>query len=439
MEPANIENLPDEILIQFFMESDPHEIGKLCQVSTRFRKLCNDKQIWRSKFRRDIPQFIDVVDESYDTSIGEIYLYLLQFRSLNAKEATAIKFINSGRTGLINYLKDNLKGTFVLPLLDATNTLLTQQDNNENIFNVVYLANGKLAHTEFTLLNEIEILTKNVLDVDRNDDKKKNYYPAHIRYAIPYGYIDYIYSLYFSTLYRSDTSINFLDLKETFIQEAGQPANRPELYSNRHMLTMLFDPVDTNARGYANESNREMFLLQTFHIICTIKGKFGIFCHDLFDENLYVQIIKDGDKWKGQEMNKADYWAYKIGDTTLYFKPCGFIVKFMAVNIVNLVYPFVNSETNPERIYTKSDHDDLLEFGNEYYLGQAGISPHSQSIYKAPDWAPNDLNLLKLYDREETWKLLNSRSLLQQPYFFGKFMIPKELIGDSKVIVLGEI
>lgn len=53
----SIEDLPDELLLEIILNSQPTEIGRLCQTSPTFRRLCNDQALWHALLVRDYSQW----------------------------------------------------------------------------------------------------------------------------------------------------------------------------------------------------------------------------------------------------------------------------------------------------------------------------------------------------------------------------------------------
>lgn len=50
MDATSLDALPDEILINIFMNADLTTLKSLCDSSTRFNRLCYDEDLWRQKY-----------------------------------------------------------------------------------------------------------------------------------------------------------------------------------------------------------------------------------------------------------------------------------------------------------------------------------------------------------------------------------------------------
>ena len=55
--PVNIkslENMPDELVVRILKNLDPCSLTKLCLASKRYSKLCQDYEVWKALYKRDI-------------------------------------------------------------------------------------------------------------------------------------------------------------------------------------------------------------------------------------------------------------------------------------------------------------------------------------------------------------------------------------------------
>lgn len=452
MERGNPDTLPDEVLIKIFMDSDIKDIIHLCQTNKRLNEICRDQGLWLEKIKSNFPnipqQFIDQMVGKGSTN-KQIYQVLhTNFRGLrdNFEIGLMIKLLNG--EDICNFIHENLPivttnneytihgGHVILDgysMKEDADYRFIVRENRENEFLVIRIENKgfRFAGDDYSDLINCTKLTKVLI----NDGSSSIYYIAEPIRAL-------VLSIYLSQLYRNGISINFSNLIAAFriVSPIG------------YAISMRFDVIDSSKPYDEHASSldrdetifkrllpdmQDTYLLQMMHAVCVMERKYGLYYNGFTRNNTHFsQFVLAGDKWNGEILEEADFWAYRVGKTMLYFRPCGFIVKMNA--------SMMSGKTNNPRIVS-TDKIDLK------YLGA-----QDSDLVRRGDAANLFFDLIKLAQPKASDRWINKLIyfvigkntmtdyfdlyfLLQSPTLFGEYMYPEELTPNSKVIILGEI
>ena len=52
----NLDQAPNDVLLEIFYNAKPEELNKLCQSSKRMQQLCNNEQLWKNKYINEFGQ-----------------------------------------------------------------------------------------------------------------------------------------------------------------------------------------------------------------------------------------------------------------------------------------------------------------------------------------------------------------------------------------------
>lgn len=472
---TSLENLSDEILIQILSQSKFDDVIRMCEVSRKFGQICRDSAVWSVKIKEDFPDSPQwLIDAMRSRGINgfNIYRILYQNRWLKPGLEQQIIFRLS--------LGDEGVGDFII------NSLEKKQFTAFGT--MVYTASEEGSHSEIFNYSDrtiLEIWEKIYLEMSREDlkysgirildGKDTNDYPVHYIFETSHAFLNLIISIYLSGLYRNETSINFFNLQNTYKQDSIEIEEAPVLENeegedeegeevevvdkNTLGIWMEFDGgkgLNYDARHFywfesSSQSQLPSLIIQILHLELVMERKYNLIIMEESIINRYdIQVVKDEDIWQGRKLNKADFWAYRVGKTILYFRPGDFIVKFNNDTVVaKFTYPYLSDGliqkakdgADAQNIidnrgyFWKMFMDDLLTDRN--IMGVPFIDPLNRLLTVGQRWKSARFRGNKEFLPEMSyWDIY---FLLQSPTLFGEYMYPEGLTANSKVIILGEI
>lgn len=436
MEKGNIDNFPDEILIKIFMDSDVKDIIHLCRVSKRFNTICSDQAIWSRKVDKDFSSSLqNIIDSLRSRGFMDKDIYHILYDGKELRTTLEKQLIFG-----LNLGDDDLLAKFDYYIEREPEGLQMQEYHQQT---TMYHSFYKLSIIEIAEITDAQgaafpLMT--IIPAPESDikllTKEGNDYPINGAYMISFPYLSVINSIYLSLLYRKGISINFFNLV-SIEKMIAHPQGEDVTIGT---IGLFFDYCHfTNHENVIANSDTlsfEKYMLQVFHTKLVMTQKYGF--RDGGKFSFFFSGVEDNDTWKGQRLKDADFWAYRVGQTTLYFKPSDYIVKMLP--------DLIRQKSVSPRLYLDVGHT-----GGEPKLGRGELirSFHHVSLWHFLQQRDPTRDRQYGADRSSlfdklTGFVISKQSvdpyfLLQSPTYFGKFMIPKELIGDSKVIILGEI
>ena len=145
-------------------------------------------------------------------------------------------------------------------------------------------------------------------------------------YACEDVYSEYLLSLIVATFKRSGRSINFIDTF-LFATCSGPPGGDPRMTKKQYTF---MEKIDMTLYELAKKSFEiaqvpyiyssllaESLFIQTLHAIAvyqTLKIVHG----DLHQDNVFIEKVRPDTEFNGQRLMEADFYEYRIGDTSLY-------------------------------------------------------------------------------------------------------------------------
>lgn len=454
MDAATLENLPDEILVRIFIDADPEDIAHMCQVSVKFSHICEDNAIWRQKLANQFPTFTNFarINELFAAELlyADVYKYLYEkTRNLTGVEYDLIlKTINED-DDILEFINLRIPSQGFIFLRKAgikiDEFFNTSSETDANGMQLIITDDKKVRlllfsnsmHMKFDLTKETEYET---------------FAPGtnYKVYTIDTSNFLIVSAIRLAQLNRNGLSINFPDLYEI---------NRYDSSGFENSAYLIMERAEREPKDIIREVNKfkgDAYLLQLLHAICVLQEELGAYIStsSILWQFTLAQNVYDGDTWQGEELNGADFWAYEIGDKTIYIRPCGFIIKILPGAIIYKgEYPYyLSTRSGPTsfglmdvRKGIRYDVEELWRVLNIFFFGH--LSPDSL-------WYHNKLyKSLKIETTEEEdgtdgvdgtgevkyTKNIDLYILLRSEEFFGEYMHPSDLTPESKVIVLGRI
>lgn len=152
-------------------------------------------------------------------------------------------------------------------------------------------------------------------------------------------YTEFMIALLVGELYRSGTSINFLDTFYFATCIEGHRLRNVQQYTfmeqiDRSLKNTIGCITEIDRKGDKNPNYRpevvESILIQILHAISEYQENYKIVHGDLHDDNVFLEYVRDTTTWNGELVLEADYYQYKVKGTDLYVlggRECPFIVK----------------------------------------------------------------------------------------------------------------
>lgn len=289
-------------------------------------------------------------------------------------------------------------------------------------------------------------------------------------------YSEYIIGVLCGDLYRRGTSANFFDV----FGFATCPGKL--VYAGRDVAQYVFmERIDKPARAIRKcifEKSAQfpdkfrkviptVLLIQILHAIATYQSVYQIQHNDLHDDNVFVEFIRPGTVFAGQNLADADWFHYKIGGVDLYLPWVPLLAKIGDFGLsVKYSEPIVGDKSSLTYGYDQRDGDgpwvpnwfsvssDMLFITRIFYkknpkntfiknlmarmLGMRMKNPKPVSVdkvvrssYRAGGGARPKMDVLGRRDKDTSpVKILTDESLL------GEYMVPPT---EGKIVTLGVI
>jgi len=288
-------------------------------------------------------------------------------------------------------------------------------------------------------------------------------------------YSEYIIGVLCGDLYRRGISANFFDVfgfatcpekslvyldvaQYVFMERIDKPARkiRKCIFEKSAQFPDKFRKVIPT-----------VLLIQIIHAIATYQSAYQIQHNDLHDDNVFVEFIRPGTVFAGQNLDDADWFHYKIGDVDLYLPWVPLIAKIGDFGLsVKYSEPIVGDKSSLTYGYDQGDGDgpwvpnwfsvssDMLFITRIFYknnpkntfiknlmarmLGMKMKNPKPVSVdkvvrlsYRAGGGTRPKMDVLGRRDKDTSpVKILTDESLL------GEYMVPPT---EGKIVTLGVI
>jgi serine/threonine protein kinase len=172
--------------------------------------------------------------------------------------------------------------------------------------------------------------------------KYKSTYDKHQIVVSPKTYIcggenpmlEYLFGILTGNLYRSGTSINFLD---TFAfascldgLDKGAKVieqTKPVTYMFSQQLNNDWDGIDKCLYGEKKSDYKTDLTVQVIHAIAVLQERYQIVHGDLKTPNILVEYVTSATMWQGKRIQDYDYFEYIVGNKSIYMKATPVIVK----------------------------------------------------------------------------------------------------------------
>jgi len=292
-------------------------------------------------------------------------------------------------------------------------------------------------------------------------------------------YSEYIIGVLCGDLYRRGISANFFDV---FGFATCPGKSKPTKFLDLDVAQYVFmERIDKSARKIRKcifEKSAQfpdkfrkviptVFLIQIIHAIATYQSVYQIQHNDLHDENVFVEFIRPGTVFAGQNLYDADWFHYKIGDVNLFLPWVPLLAKIGDFGLsVKYSEPIVGDKSSLTYGYDQRDGDgpwvpnwfsvssDMLFITRTFYqknpkntfiknlmarmLGMKMKNPKPDSVdkvirasYRAGGGTRPKMDVLGRRDKDTSpVKILTDESLL------GEYMVSPT---EGKIVTLGVI
>lgn len=159
--------LPDEILVNILINTNPHELNNLCRSSSRIRNICYDNVLWYNKLILDYPE--EVNPKPKNISWKDWYIYVYQNPMIP-----------------IYYRGDNV-GSIRIHLNDPTTTfdeLHRHFLNKAAYYTIWYYGDNEDPIYEYEYINPIPSLNRLTNAHISFNLRQHNLSPDHIKYIV---------------------------------------------------------------------------------------------------------------------------------------------------------------------------------------------------------------------------------------------------------------
>lgn len=137
---------------------------------------------------------------------------------------------------------------------------------------------------------------------------------------------EYLITLLTATLYKQNICVNFIDVYDLAVCPNGGKL------SDYLVIEKINGYSIKNAMQCYQMGLDELFIgfyIQILFSVLVLNEKLGIVHGDLHNENILIYRPSHRDTYNGKKLYNADYYKYTFGNTSIYFKSYGFIVKII--------------------------------------------------------------------------------------------------------------
>lgn len=432
---------PPTDIVELLINTPPEKLNNICRSSARVNEVCKNINFWKALIRKDFPWVDDpgiIVPKVFPPL--QLYSHLRKYYFGSTYDQSLLLSLIINGKDLTSFITSHIP-TNIQKLNTFRDVVIRTVYEGQNSGCVIGFDDRDLR----VMRTWFKLEKKEFGSDNPKSPPTVEYYPEGVQYILPDNVLNnFVISMYLSMLYHSGKSINFLDihLLDYFVEEKNeqQGANIERAVniwgyiSSESVHSRMIDFLNLGPTTLINLSREiptnhtaieDIILLQVLNAVLAYRRYYAM--EDILDIEgigVFIKKVEPDDYWHGERINTANFWAYRVGTTMLYFRPCGFIVKVASFNGngVKLSWPQITQGPIVVTIGKKIEDVEVLE--------QWGNITRDGSIYSRK---------INEFINKKNQLHVNINLMLQSPYFFGEFMHPQGLTSNSKVIVLGEI
>lgn len=245
--------------------------------------------------------------------------------------------------------------------------------------------------------------------IDKFDGSGKVTIPEDSYICQQEQYSEYVIGAIAGNIYRNGKSVNFFDV--FMFSTCSEEFDPYKKLSNQYIFMEKIDGImrDVPRHILMDKNKKELFddydinyddidsiyvilLIQTLHALACLQ-KYKIVHGDLHLGNIFVEYVTEETKFSGKKVSGNNYYAYEIGDTTLYLPAIPILAKIGDYGLsVKWSKPLVGNKKTIDNGYDQRDG-----FGPWIPNWYARNYDVIYLIRRTLVWVPNNTAIRKIY------------------------------------------